>query len=529
MLYLFDDCALDTDRRELLKADRPISVQPQVFDVLAFLIANRGRVVSKDEIIEAVWDGRVVSESTLTSRINAARSAVGDSGEAQRLIRTASRKGFRFIGAVRETSAEAPAQPPPAGVLLPAAAVAPDGKPPRLSIVVLPFANLGGNPDHDAFVDGVTESLTTDLSRIRGSFVIARHTAFAYKNKAIDLKQIGRELGVRYALEGSILRSGERMRINAQLVDAETGAHIWADRFDKAVADLFAMQDEIVARIAGQLNAALVSAEARRAERSPHPDSMDFYFRGKACFNKGQDPAELARAQSLYSEALRIDPDNVDALVWTAFVDAVLGVSNFNAENGATRLAAAERNAAKALSLAPDHAQAHAIFGFVMGVTKRAERAMAESRHALELDPNFAHAHGLMGLHALHLGRGEETEGHIREALRLSPFDSFAYAWFAIAGFAKNSLGRYEEAIAWLRQGISRNSKFAMLHFHLGSALAHLGRMEEARGAAASGLALDPTFNLASFRAAQITDDPYYLNWRERVIDGMRKAGVPDG
>ena len=444
-------------------------------------------------------------------------------------IRTASRKGFRFIGAVRETASnEAPAPPPPA-VVLPTAAPAPDGAPPRLSIVVLPFANLGGNPDHEPFVDGVTESLTTDLSRIRGSFVIARHTAFTYKGKAIDLKQIGRELGVRYVLEGSILRSGERMRINAQLVDAETGAHVWAERFDKALADLFAAQDEIVARIARQLDAALVSAEARRAERSPHPDSMDFYFRGKACLNKGQDPVEFARAQTLFSEALEIDPDNVDALVWTAFVDTALGVSNFNAENGAARLAAAERNAAKALSLAPDHAQAHFVFGFVMGVTNRAERAMTESRHALDLDPNLAFAHAFMGLHALHLGRGEETEGYVREALRLSPFDSFAYGWFAIVGFAKNSLGRYEEAIAWLQQGVSRNSKFAMTHFHLGSALAHLGRMDEARAAAAAGLAIDPTFNLASFRAAQLTDDPYYLAWRERVIEGMRKSGVPEG
>jgi TolB-like protein len=227
--------------------------------------------------------------------------------------------------------------------------------------VVLPFANLGGNPDQEPFVDGVTESLTTDLSRIRGSFVIARHTAFTYKGKAIDLKQIGRELGVHYVLEGSILRSGERMRINAQLVDTETGAHLWAERFDKPVADLFATQDEIVARLAGQLDAAIVSAEARRAERSPHPDSMDFYFRGKACLNKGYDPVELARAQALFSEALRIDPENVDALVWTVFVDTMLAVSNFNAENGAARLAAAERNASKALSLAPDHARLTAL------------------------------------------------------------------------------------------------------------------------------------------------------------------------
>jgi DNA-binding winged helix-turn-helix (wHTH) protein len=203
VLYIFEDYALDADRRELLKADRPIAVQPQVFDLLAFLIANRGRVVSKDEIIEAVWDGRVVSESTLTSRINAARSAIGDSGEEQRLIRTASRKGFRFIGAVRETaSIETPAPPPPT-VVSPPTTQAPDGKPPRLSIVVLPFANLGGNPDHESFVDGVTESLTTDLSRIRGSFVIARHTAFTHKGKATSSRSAANSASATCSREAS--------------------------------------------------------------------------------------------------------------------------------------------------------------------------------------------------------------------------------------------------------------------------------------------------------------------------------------
>jgi TolB-like protein len=231
MIYLLEDYALDTDRRELLKADRPVAVQPQVFDVLALLITNRSRVVTKDEIIEAVWDGRAVSGSTLTSRINAARHAVGDSGEEQRLIRTASRRGFGFVGAVQETDlADTISQPPLEDALAAPTEHTLDGKP-RLSIIVLPFANLSGNAEHDPFVHGVTESLTTDLSRIRGSFVIARHTAFTYKSKAIDLKQIGRELGVRYALEGSILRSGDRMRINAQLVDVETGAHLWGRSF----------------------------------------------------------------------------------------------------------------------------------------------------------------------------------------------------------------------------------------------------------------------------------------------------------
>ena len=279
MSYLFDDCRLDTDRRELLRAASSIAIQPQVFDLLVFLVINRDRVVSKDEIIKAVWGGRVVSESTLTSRINAARNAIGDSGEKQRLIRTASRKGFRFIGEVVDTtSIEPTAQPSSADALAPPATQTLACKPTRLSIVVLPFENLGGNPEHEPFVDGVTESLTTDLSRIRGSIVIARHTAFAYKGRKIDVRQIGRELGVRYALEGSILRSGERMRINAQLVDTDTGAHIWAARFDKAVADLFVTQDEIVAHLAAQLDAALVSAEARRAERSPDPELDGLLF-----------------------------------------------------------------------------------------------------------------------------------------------------------------------------------------------------------------------------------------------------------
>jgi TolB-like protein/DNA-binding winged helix-turn-helix (wHTH) protein len=532
MRYEFEDFALDTDRRELCKGDRPIAVQPQVFDVLTYLIANRDHVVAKESLLDAVWGGRIVSESTFSSRINAARIAIGDSGEYQRLIRTASRKGFRFVGAVQEGTSKAPPKveisPIVDDVARPPVEQDAPGGAPRLSLVVLPFANLSGGPDYDPFVDGLTENLTTDLSRIRGSFVISRHTAFTYKGKAFELKQIGRDLRVRYALEGSVQKSGDHLRINAQLVDAETGAHIWAERFDKPISDLFAMQDEIVTRVARQLDAALVIAEARRAERAPHPDSIDFFFRGLADFNKGFDPTDFARARAFFAEALRIDPDNADALVYSAFVDANLAAANFAAHDGAARLAAAERNAGRALSLVPDHAWGQSALGFVLGLTNRAELAIARTQRALELDPNLAPAHGLMGLHKLHLGRAVETEGHVREALRLSPRDPSAFIWFAIVGFAKNSLGLYEEAIPWLRQSINRNRKFTMSHFHLGAALAHLDRNDEARGAAAAGLALDPTFTLASFRAAQLSDDPVYLAWRDRVIDGMRLAGIPE-
>ena len=190
--------------------------------------------------------------------------------------------------------------------------------PPRLSIVVLPFANIGGDPEQEHFVDGVTESLTTDLSRIRGMVVIARNTAFAYKGKPLDVKTIGRELNVRYVLEGSVQRGGNRMRVNVQLIDAEAGHHLWAERFDKPLADLFDMQDEIVARLAGALSAQLIAAEARRAEQAPNPDSMDLYFQGVAWLNKGPTPDNLAQARGFFDRALVADPDNVDALIGSA-------------------------------------------------------------------------------------------------------------------------------------------------------------------------------------------------------------------
>src|SRR5713226_9278283 len=263
---------------------------------------------------------------------------------------------------------------------------------PRLSIVVLPFANIGGGPDQDYFVDGVTESLTTDLSRIAGAFVIARNTAFTFKSKAVDVKKLGRELNVRYVLEGSVQRGGNRLRVNVQLIDAETGNHLWAERFDKSIADLFDMQDEIVSRLANTLDAQLVAAEARRAERSPHPDATDLCFQGAAWFNMGRTPENMAQARGFYERALALEPGNVEALVGTALVNFGIG-TNLLPDDRIERLAAAETTITKVLSLAPKHASAHAILGAVQIFTKRAAQSIAEFEQALALDRNLARAH----------------------------------------------------------------------------------------------------------------------------------------
>ena len=260
-------------------------------------------------------------------------------------------------------------------------AVSPSSFAPHLSLVVLPFANIGGDPEQEYFVDGVTESLTTDLSRISGAFVIARNTAFTFKGKALNVKKMGRELNVRYVLEGSVQRGSNRLRVNVQLIDAETDNHLWAERFDKPVADLFDVQDEIVSRLANTLNAELIAAEARRAERSPHPDAMDLYFQGWASLNKGTTPESNAQARRLFERALLLDPCCVEALVGAALVNIQAANSLFS--DIRTARLAAEEAVLKALSLAPNHAEANRILGVVQMFTNRVVQGAAQCERAL--------------------------------------------------------------------------------------------------------------------------------------------------
>ena len=411
-----------------------------------------------------------------------------------------------------------PAQPKPAAA----------SAPPPLSIVVLPFDNISGDPEQAYFADGVTESLTTDLSRISGSFVIARNTAFTYKGKHINVKTIGRELGVRYALEGSVQRGGNRMRVNVQLIDTETGNHVWAERFEKPVTDLFDMQDEIVARLANQLGTELVAAEARRAERSPHPSSMDLWLQGIAQANKGSAPALLTPARSYFERALAFDPENIEAIIGMADVDARIG-AYFMTDQRIQRLGSAEAALTKVLSIAPDRAMAHCLLGIVKIFSNRADQGIAECERALALDRNLAVAHAQIGFAKYVTGRGGETEAHVLEALRLSPRDTNANVWATWVGNAKHQVGADEEALAWFRQAIEANRNLPVGHFFLAAALALLERLDEAIQAAQAGLALDPSFTVSRFRASAASENPIYLARRERVYEGMRRAGLPDG
>jgi TolB-like protein/class 3 adenylate cyclase/Tfp pilus assembly protein PilF len=399
---------------------------------------------------------------------------------------------------------------------------------PRLSIVVLPFANIGGDPEQDYFVDGVTESLTTDLSRISGSFVIACNTAFTFKGKRVDVKKLGRELNVRYVLEGSMQRGGNRLRVNVQLIDAETGNHLWAERFDKPVADLFDMQDEIVSRLANTLNTQLIEAEAHRAEYEPNPDSMDLYFRGSAWMNKGSSPENLAQALGCFERALALDPRNIEALVGKATVDTQRG-AYFMADDRAERLTAATATLTKVLSLAPNHAMAHLLLGHVKIFSNRAAEGIVQCEQALALDRNLAFAHALIGVAKYFNGCAEETEAHVNEALHLSPRDTRAAVWLTWVGNSKAQLSNDAEAVAWFRRAVDANRNLAVTHFFLAASLALLDQIDDARAAARAGLELDATFNIGRFRAGISSNNANYLAGRERMYKGMRLADVPEG
>ncbi|SFV19320.1 TolB amino-terminal domain-containing protein [Bradyrhizobium arachidis] len=500
-----------------------VPLRPRAWAVLRLLATRPGQLVSKDEIMDEVWSDCEVTEDSLVQAIGDIRRALGDAGRSA--LKTMPRRGYMLVVDAKPIDATVVSgdTPRPSDTAeLPAASM------PHLSIVVLPFANIGGDPAQDDFVDGVTESLTTDLSRIAGSFVIGRNTAFTFKGKAVDTRQIGRDLNVRYVLEGSVQRGGNRFRLNAQLTDTETGSHVWADRFDKRAAELLDMQDEIVSRLANTLNAELIAAEARRAERSPRPDAMDLYFQGRALQNRGVTRALLTQAKDFFARSLVLDPGNIEAAVAAAQVEVSVG-SAFMADDVNTHFQVAETALNGVLLHAPDHPRAHMLLGAVQIQTNRIENGIAQCLRSLALDRNLADAHGFIGLGKYQSARCEEVEGHIQEALRLSPRDTRAFLWYMFVGLAKLGIKQDHEAIGWFRRSLELNRNHALSHFHFATALALVGELKEARSIAEAGLALDSGFTIRRYRINAKGDNPVYLARRQRYFEGLRLAGVPEG
>src|SRR5215469_7868494 len=429
MQFVFCNHRLDGDRRELLCGSESVAVEPQVFDLLIYLVENRDRVVSKDDLIASIWHGRIVSDSTLTSRINAARKALGDSGGKQELIRTIARKGIRFVGDVHpgplNVDTQRDAQEPSRATLL---------SPERPAIAVLPFDNMSGEAEQEYFSDGISEDIITALSKLRWFFVIARNSSFTYKGKAVHMKQIADELGVGYVVEGSVRKSGDRVRITAQLNDVATGSHIWAERYDRDIADVFAVQDEITDAIVGAIEPQLYVAENFHAQRKP-PDSMDAWdlvMRGLSHYWRLTRQDNVV-AQALLEKATAIDPNYGQAL-------GVLAASyTFSAHMGwedmASTVPIAKRAALAAIQVDSEDPWAHHALGCVHLFTRHFEDSLAEFELALQLNPNFSLAQGYYGLALSYCGRWQEAEAAAARALRLSPRDPFSALFTGIAAY----------------------------------------------------------------------------------------------
>jgi len=485
----FENYDLDGDRRELRRDGHLVEMEPKVFDLLAYVIANRERVVSRDDLIAAVWDGRIVSESALATCINAARTAIGDSGEKQRLIKTLPRKGIRFVGTIREGEASPQAAPEGANRTL--------ALPDRPSIAVLPFTNIGSDPEQEYFADGVVEDIISGLSRTKWLFVIARNSSFVYKGRPVDVKQVGRELGVRYVLEGSVRKSGNRVRITAQLIETESGVHIWAERYDRLLDDVFALQDELTASAIGAIEPSLRKAETDRVKRK-RPDNLDAYdlVLQALPFTYGHIAEDADRAMPLLERALAFEPDYAAAhaaLAWCYHFRFRLKLTGEDRDG-------ALRHARAAIAYGADDPTALGIAGFVVAMDEHDHAtALTVFDRALTLSNSNIFALCCSALVLSFMGRPEPAIERARLAVRLSPFDRLNYLSYNALVIAYFCTGRFEEAHDAARHSVQLNPRFYVCHLFLAAALAGLGRLDEAEREAQKVLALDPTFAIGRF------------------------------
>ena len=525
MQYVFGDYALDPDRRELARHAEAVAIGPKVFDLLLFLVKNRDHVVSKDDLLDAVWAGRIVSESTLTSHINAVRKAIGDSGEEQRLVRTLARKGFRFVGDVKETS-DGRASPGTSTAKPDEAAAPVLVLPDSPSIAALPFQNWSSDPEQEYFADGVVEDIITALSRIRWLFVIARNSSFTYKGRAVDVKQVGRELGVRYVLEGSVRKAANRVRITGQLIDATTGTHLWADRFEGKLDDLFALQDQVATSVVGAIGPQLERAEIERAMRKPTEslDAYDYYLRGMANFHQGSRQA-IDEALPLFHRAFELDPRFASAFGMAASCHYWRKMNNWMNDR-LPELAEGARLASRAVELGANDAVAltrggHSLAHFGGDL----DRGIAAVDRALVLDPNLSAAWYLSGFQRISLGEHDDAIDRFARAMRLSPLDPEIFQMQTGTAMAHMFARRFEDASTWADKASRELPNILRVSAFSAASHALAGRMNEARGALLHMRRLDPTMRLSNVA------DWVVLRRAEDLatfVEGLRRAGLPE-
>jgi TolB-like protein len=520
--FAFDDFVLNQDRRELTLRGQAVAVGPQVFDLLLLFVSNPDRVVSKDELLEGVWSGRIVSESTITSHINAVRKAIGDTGEEQRLVRTVARKGYRFVGQVSVDHSGQARQPEVDEPALPSTLALPD----KPSITVLPFQNLSGDPEQEYFADGVVEDIIAALSRIRWLFVIARNSSFTYKGRAVDARGVGQELGVRYVLEGSVRKSGNKVRITGQLIDATSGTHLWAERFEGLLDDIFELQDRITESVVGAIAPQLEQAEIERAKRKPTESlgAYDYYLRAMAKLHSGTREA-IEQALPMFYKAIELDSEFASAYGMAAWCHFWRKLNGWMIDRPA-EIAEGVRLARLAVALGRDDAVALTRGGHALShLAGEVDGGIALLDRARLLNPNLAPAWYLGGiLRALH-GETDAAIKDLSHAVRLSPLDPEMFRMQVGMALANFFAGHFDAAAHCAEKALGNLPSLLIGAALLAASHALDGRMDKAQLAMQRLRELDPTLRLRNLKDWLPIQRPEDL---ARFADGLRLAGLPE-
>jgi TolB-like protein len=512
LAYQFGDITLDPDSLELKQGGEVVEVEPQVFSLLVCLIENRDRVMSKDEIIEQVWDGRIVSDGTLNTRINATRKAVGDDGKAQAVIKTFPRRGFRFVADL-----DGDVQGEMATVTKPLS-----DKP---SIAVLPFANLSGDPEQEYFSDGITEDILTAIGRIRHFFVIARNTTFTYKGQSVDVHTIARELGVQYVLEGSVRKAGDRIRITVKLNDGLTGNQIWAENYDRELKDIFAVQDEITQTVVGAIEPEMAETERGRAKSKPSDnlDSWDLYQQGMSHYYSPENSTLYDQAESFFRRAIELEPNFSLPYSWLAELLFRKILQSIGDQDSSSREAFTA--GLKAVELDPNDAAAHSGLGSAHLARREHAKAIHQFESALRLNPSNYMANLHLGAALVWSGRATEAIPNLENAIKLSPRDPLLGPAFARLAEAHMFLGEFDLAVGFAQRAVTYNVIGIWINAVLTAALAHSDRKLEMREAYADLLKRKPDFSCTYLLENLPVID---IEYRDIYLDGLRKAGVPE-